>query len=172
MDFAGICDRLRALGAPGFLGADEPRAADPKDKKSKARVGEPIALVAPELLPDFLRTCRDDPRLSFELLVDLTATDPSKDSPELWVGVQLLSIRHKHRLAVKARLPKANPTLPSCVPIHRGAQWHERECAEMFGIVFAGHPDPRHILLPDDWVGYPLRKDYEFPKEYHGVSCV
>ena len=54
---------------------------------------------------------------------------------------------------------------------YRASQWHERECAEMFGITFVGHPDPRNILLPDDWVGYPLRKDYEFPKEYHGISC-
>jgi NADH-quinone oxidoreductase subunit C len=57
------------------------------------------------------------------------------------------------------------------VPVYRASQWHERECAEMFGIVFEGHPDPRNILLPDDWVGSPLRKDYEFPKEYHGISC-
>jgi NADH-quinone oxidoreductase subunit C len=171
MDFSGICDRLRALDAPGFLGSDEPRAADPKDKKSKGRAGDPYVLVAPERLPEFLRVCRDDPRLSFEQLIDLSAADPSKDSPDLWVGAQLLSIRHKHRLAVKAVLPKASPSLPSCVPVHRGAQWHERECAEMFGITFRGHPDPRHILLPEDWVGFPLRKDYVFPDEYHGISC-
>ena len=57
------------------------------------------------------------------------------------------------------------------VPVHRASQWHERECAEMFGITFEGHPDPRNILLPDDWIGHPLRKDYEYPKEYHGISC-
>ncbi len=61
--------------------------------------------------------------------------------------------------------------MPTCVPVHRTCQWHERECAEMFGITFTGHPDPRNILLADDWVGYPLRKDYEFPEEYHGISC-
>ena len=61
--------------------------------------------------------------------------------------------------------------MPSTVPVYRASQFHERECAEMFGITFTGHPDPRNMLLPDDWVGYPMRKDYEFPKEYHGISC-
>jgi NADH-quinone oxidoreductase subunit C len=171
MDFRGIVDRLRAIDAPGLLGSDEPRRADPADKKDKGRAGDPFVLVEPERLPAFLEVCRDDERLSFELLIDLTATDPSKDEPDLWVGVQLLSLRHRHRLAIKCRLPKAAPELPSSVPVHRAAQWHERECAEMFGITFRGHPDPRHILLPEDWVGHPLRKDYVFPDEYHGISC-
>jgi NADH-quinone oxidoreductase subunit C len=61
--------------------------------------------------------------------------------------------------------------MPSSVSVHRGAQWAERECGEMFGITFEGHPDPRNILLPEDWIGSPLRKDYEFPEEYHGISC-
>ena len=74
--------------------------------------------------------------------------------------MQLISVRHKHRLAIKCLLPKANPSLPTCTTVHRTCQWHERECAEMFGITFRGHPDPRNILLPDDWVGFPLRKDY------------
>jgi NADH-quinone oxidoreductase subunit C len=171
MDFPGIHDRLQVIRAPGVLGVDLPRKADPKDKKDKGRAGEPFVLADPARLADFLEVCRDDERLHFELLVDLTATDPSKDDPNLWVGVQLLSVKFRHRLAIKALLPKAKPELPSAVPIYRAAQWHERECAEMFGITFVGHPDPRNILLPDDWIGHPMRKDYEFPKEYHGISC-
>ena len=85
--------------------------------------------------------------------------------------VELLSIRHKHRLSIKALLPKSAASLPSATAVYRAAQWHERECMEMYGITFTGHPDPRNMLLPDDWVGYPMRKDYEFPKEYHGISC-
>lgn len=171
MDFQGICDRLRGIGAPGMLGVDEPRPPNPKDKKDKGRAGEAFALVDPAGLVPFLEVCRDDERLAFDLLIDITATDPAADAEHFWIGVQLLSTRHRQRLAIKCLLPKARPELPSTVPVYRAAQFHERECAEMFGITFAGHPDPRHILLPDDWVGYPLRKDYEFPAEYHGISC-
>jgi NADH-quinone oxidoreductase subunit C len=171
MDFQGICDRLRVIGAPGLVGVDEPRRPNPADKKDKGRAGEAFAVVDPSELVPFLEHCRDDERLWFEVLVDLTATDPAADAEHFWIGVQLLSVRHRHRLAIKCFLSKANPVLPSTVPVYRAAQFHERECAEMFGITFSGHPDPRHILLPDDWVGFPLRKDYEFPKEYHGISC-
>jgi len=171
MDFQGIHDRLRAIGAPGLVGADEPRQGDPKDKKDKGRAGDPFVLVDPQRLTDFLRVCRDDERLCFEMLVDLTATDPAKDQAHLWVNVQLLSLRHRQRLAIKCLLEKAAPRLPTTVPVYRASQWHERECAEMFGITFEGHPDPRNVLLPADWVGHPLRKDYQYPKEYHGISC-
>ena len=171
MNFQGIHDRLVALKAPGLVGVDEPRAPNPKDKKDKGRAGDPFVLVDPQKLAQFLEICRDDERLRFELLIDLSATDPAKDAPDLWVNVALLSVKFRHRLAIKCLLPKSAPSLPTTVPAYRAAQWHERECAEMFGITFAGHPDPRHILLPDDWIGYPLRKDYEFPKEYHGISC-
>ena len=171
MDFRGILDRLRATGAPGLLGHDLPRAADPKDKKDKGRLGDPFVLVDPQQLPAFLEHCRKDERLSFELLVDLTAVDPSKDDPNLRVVVQILSLAFRQRLTIKCALPKAEASLPSSASVHRGAQWHERECAEMYGITFRGHPDPRHILLPEDWVGFPLRKDYVFPDEYHGISC-
>lgn len=171
MDFQGIHDRLQVIGAPGLLGVDLPRVPKPGDKKDKGRAGDAFVLVDPQKLVQFLEVCRDDERLSFELLADLSATDPSKDNPNLWVNVGLLSIKFRHRLAIKAVLPKAQPSLPTCVPVYRASQWAERECAEMFGITFVGHPDPRNILLPDDWVGSPMRKDYEFPKEYHGISC-
>ena len=171
MDFRGILDHLKVAGAPGVIGHDLPRPPNPQDKKDKGRAGDPFVWVDPQRLPAFLEFCRDDPRLSFELLIDISAVDPSKDDPNLWVVVELLSLAYRHRLAIKCALPKAAAVLPSSASVHRGAQWHERECAEMFGITFAGHPDPRHILLPEDWVGFPLRKDYVFPDEYHGISC-
>jgi NADH-quinone oxidoreductase subunit C len=171
MDFSGILDRLKALDAPGLLGADEPRAKNPEDKKDPGRAGDPYVLVDPQKIVEFLRLCRDDHELHFELLCDLTATDPAKDDEDLWVNYNLLSIANRHRLAIKGHLPKSAPSLPSAVDVYRAAQWHEREAAEMFGITYVGHPDPRNILLPDDWVGHPLRKDYEFPKEYRGISC-
>ena len=170
MDFQGIHDHLRAIGAAGLVRADEPR---PPDKKAKdpGRAGQPFVVVGADEIVAFLRVCRDDSRLAFELLVDLTATDPKADDPSLWVNIELLSVRLKHRLSIKVFLPKENLRIPSATAIYRAAQWHERECAEMYGITFVGHPDPRHMLLPDDWVGFPMRKDYVFPKEYHGISC-
>jgi NADH-quinone oxidoreductase subunit C len=171
MDFTGIHDRLRAVRAPGLVGVDQPRKPDPAVKKDAGRAGDPFVLVEPQRIVDFLTVCRDDDALAFEILADLTATDPKADEPDLWLNLNLLSVRRRHRLAIKAVLPKAALRVPSATAVYRAAQWHARECAEMFGITFVGRPDPRNILLPDDWVGYPLRKDYEFPKEYHGISC-
>ncbi|MEM7516143.1 MAG: NADH-quinone oxidoreductase subunit C [Planctomycetota bacterium] len=170
MDFEGIYDRLRAIDAPGLVDVDRPREPN-KEKKDKGRFGEPYVVVDPKRIDSFLFACRDDERLRFELLVDLTGTDPAADDENLWINIHLLSVANKHRLAIKCLLPKENAVLPSAVPVYRAAQWHEREAGEMYGITFTGNPDPRNILLPDDWVGYPLRKDYEFPKEYHGISC-
>jgi NADH-quinone oxidoreductase subunit C len=171
VDFRGIHDRLRAIDAPGLTGADEPRMPDPENKKDKGRSGDPFVLVDPNALPAFLQAVRDDERLKLDMLIDLTATDPGVDDEQLWINVQLISMTHRHRLAVKCFIEKKNPVLPTTVQVHRTSQWHERECAEMFGITFEGHPDPRNILLPDDWVGSPMRKDYEYPDEYHGISC-
>jgi len=171
MDFQGIYDRIRSIQAPGVTGCDEPREPNPEDKKDKGRFGDPYVLVEPQRLAEFLECVRDDASLKFELMADMTATDPSKDDENLWINVQLLSLEHKHRLAVKCLLPKADAVMPTSVPVHRGAQWAEREAGEMYGITFEGHPDPRNILLPEDWVGSPMRKDYEFPEEYHGISC-
>ncbi len=171
MDFNGIYDHLRAIGTAGIVGCDLPREPDPEDKKDKGRGGDAYVIVDPDHWVDFLTVCRDDEALGFELLIDLSATDPGTKDEDFWVNVQLLSIKNKHRLAIKLMLPKEKASIATATTIYRAAQWHERECAEMFGIRFEGHPDPRNILLPNDWEGYPLRKDYVFPTEYHGISC-
>jgi NADH-quinone oxidoreductase subunit C len=169
MDFAGICDRLKAIGAPGVVRFDEPSAGEGDEP---ARAGQAFVVVEPAHIVEFLFVCRDDQHLSCEQIADVFGTDPKKDDEYLWVGYELLSVSRRHRLAVKCLIPKSDPRIPSATAVYRGARWSEREAAEMFGIVFEGHPDPRNILLPDDWVGHPLRKDYEFPVEYHGISCV
>ena len=96
--------------------------------------------------------------------------------PHLEVVYQLFSLTHKHRIAVKARLPRWNNDTPGDLPeidsvshVWAIADWHEREAYDMFGIEFTGHPNLRRILCPEDWVGYPLRKDYESPLEYHEI---
>jgi len=170
MEFQAIVDRLRALNAPGIVGADEPRSPN-KAEKDPGRSGRAFLNVEAAKLVDLLFVCRDDERLQFEVLVDITASDPGAEDTNLWILVELLSVKQRHRLALKALLPKEAPTLASATAVYRAAQWHERECMEMYGVTFEGHPDPRNILLPDDWVGHPMRKDYEFPTEYHGISC-
>ncbi len=170
MDFQAIHDRLVAIDAPGLVRAELPREPNKKEK-DPGRSGESYVVVDSARMVDFLLACRDDERLDMKLLVDLSAADPAVDDENFWVLIQLLSIEKKHRLSIKAFLPKDNARMPTATAVHRGAQWHERECAEMYGITFEGHPDPRNILLPDDWVGHPMRKDYEFPTEYHGISC-
>lgn len=70
------------------------------------------------------------------------------------------------QVTVRVQVPKSNPVLPTLTGFYKGCLWAERETAEMFGLTFEGHPDPRHLLLPEDWQGYPLRKDYEYPLDH------
>ena len=112
MDFQAIVDRLKALSVPGLVDVDLPRPVN-KAEKDPGRGGQPFVIVEPARIVDFLRVCRDDERLGFELLIDITASDPSADDENLWVLIELLSVKHKHRLSIKAFLPKAAASLPS-----------------------------------------------------------
>ncbi len=86
------------------------------------------------------------------------------------VVYHLFSYRHRHAVVVKAAASRDAPTLPTVSTVWRAAIWQEREIFDLLGVVFTGHPDLRRILLPEDWVGHPLRKDYVEPTEYHGIS--
>ena len=85
------------------------------------------------------------------------------------MGYDLWSFAWRHRIAVKVFVNRAAPIVASVQAIWPAANWHEREAFDLLGIQFEGHPDLRRILCADDWVGFPLRKDYEFPREYHGI---
>jgi NADH-quinone oxidoreductase subunit C len=92
------------------------------------------------------------------------------------VVYHLSSITKKHSMVVKVKIPRWKddvegqcPEVPSVTSVWRTADWHEREVYDLSGIWFTGHPDLTRILCPEDWVGYPLRKDYEMPLEYHGI---
>ncbi|MEW5803685.1 MAG: NADH-quinone oxidoreductase subunit C [bacterium] len=78
----------------------------------------------------------------------------------LEIVYHLCSITRKHKITVKVKIPREKPKVPSLYPVFKGADWHERETAEMLGITFTGHPDPRHLLLREDFEGFPLRKDF------------
>ena len=115
---------------------------------------------------------KDDPELSFGFLSDLTATDWPGRLPRYWLAYHLLSLEHRHRVRLKVGLAEDDATVPSVVGIHPTANWLEREVYDFYGVVFEGHPDLRRIIMPDDWEGHPLRKDYALGgvgTRYHGA---
>ena len=111
-------------------------------------------------LYDVMLYLRDHSEFSFDYLVDVTALDYLGDEERFVLVYQLYSYQTSRLIRVKTRLPQ-NQTAPSVTSIWRTANWLEREVYDMFGIEFSGHPELRRILLPDDWRGYPLRKDYD-----------
>lgn len=123
------------------------------------------------------RFLRDDPRMAFNMLQCLSAIDLLEDN-KLAAVYDFFSIpldggdevpKLKHHFAVRVVTDRDDPHLPTVSHLWPTADWHEREAYDMMGIVFDGHPNLERILCPDDWEGYPLRKDYEFPLEYHGI---
>ena len=121
---------------------------------------QPIYTVTLDRLYDVMLYLRDRRELSFDYLVDVTALDYLGDKERFVLVYQLYSYQSSRLIRVKARLPE-DQTAPSVTSIWRTANWLEREVYDMFGIEFSGHPKLRRILLPDDWRGYPLRKDYD-----------
>lgn len=96
----------------------------------------------------------------FETFVDVCAVDNLNRDPRYDVVTNLLSMQHAQRLIIKVGVPGDDPTIPSISEIYPGANFYEREAWDLFGIVFEGHTDLTRLLLPDDWEGHPLRKDY------------
>jgi NADH-quinone oxidoreductase subunit C len=88
------------------------------------------------------------------------------------VVYHVYSYEKKHRIVLKCFLDRADPVLPTVQEVWRAANWQERECFDLLGVLFDGHPDLRRLLLPDDWEGHPLRKDYTEPDHYHGIPTV
>jgi len=137
-------------------------------------LGQDVARVPRGTWMEFGSAVKD---AGFETCVDVTAVDWMRQRPERFkVVANLLSIQHRLRLRMITTAPREEPTVASLVPIWPGANFAEREAFDMFGIVFEGHPDLTRILMPDDWDGYPLRKDFgvgsvpvQF-KESHKVS--
>lgn len=124
--------------------------------------------VSPEKWLDVAQELKSNPALGFDWLTCLSGLDLIAEGL-LAVRYDLWSTSQDHALAVRVGCSREKPVLPTVCTIWPAANWHEREAYDFFGIQFSGHPDLRRILLSDDWVGFPLRKDYEFPREYHGI---
>jgi NADH-quinone oxidoreductase subunit C len=150
---------------------------------------DPFVVVDPARLVEVCTFLRDDPRLRFEMLNDISGVDYLEPDakkaakagiePHLEVVYHLSSFSHPgRRFTVKVVLPRWKndtpgelPEVPTLVDVWRTADWQEREVYDLVGVTFRGHPNLQRILLGDDWVGHPLRKDYEFPLEYHDIRC-
>lgn len=126
-----------------------------------------FVVVAPGAILQVARFLRDDPSMKFDSLMCLSGVD-YKDSFAVAYHLHSLSLRHK--VGVKALLPKEDPRLDSVDSVWPAANFMEREAYDMFGINFSGSIDLRRVLLPEDWPGHPLRKDYVYPESYHGVK--
>jgi NADH-quinone oxidoreductase subunit C len=135
----------------------------------KGDVAEPYFKVDAASIVEVCRFLRDDPALKFEVLSDLTALDWPKEE-KIQVVYHLYSYAHKHQIVLKVDLPRDNPKLATAEDIWKVANWFEREVYDLFGVIFEHHSDLRRIMLPDDWVGHPLRKDYVEQEEYDGIS--
>ncbi len=129
--------------------------------------GQECVVVRKEAILEFMRRLRDDESMLFNFMMDLTAVDylGKRDAGSRFeVVYHLYSLKHNHRIRVKAPLSQADPTIDSVVQVWRGADWFEREAWDMYGIVFKGHPNLKRILLYEEFVGHPLRKDYPLKK--------
>jgi NADH-quinone oxidoreductase subunit C len=111
--------------------------------------------------------CKEDPDLDFKSLMSLSGVD---DHANIKVVYHLHSLTKRHKIVLKVTVTKIEPVTLTVTGVWQGANWFERECFDLFGVRFEGHPDLRRLLLPDDWEGHPLRKEYVFPTEYGGVD--
>lgn len=165
-------DQYFAADVEAHPAVRELRAAMPEAIVDVVRFRDETTIhVVPAQLRDVAMFLREHPNLTFNVLSDLTAVDMLRlrTAPRFDVAVMIYSLRNRVRLRLKAGVDDDQP-VQSLVPIWNGANWLERECYDMFGIIFEGHPNLRRILLADDWdEGFPLRKDYplrgwkEFP---------
>jgi len=136
--------------------------------------GELTLFVKAANLREVATTLRDNEKLRFEYGLGVNGVHyPDETDREFHAVYELLSMTHNRRIRLEVAVPASNPHLPSLVEVWGGMNWHERETYDMFGIIFDGHPALTRILMPDDWQGFPQRKDYPLggiAVEYKGAT--
>ncbi|MDA0987304.1 MAG: NADH-quinone oxidoreductase subunit C [Bacteroidetes bacterium] len=128
---------------------------------------DPYIIVEAKSIKEISTFLRDDESLSFDFLNCLSGLDLKG---KLATVYHLSSMKHNHKFVIRIEVATEQPNIPSIESIWKTANWHEREAFDMFGIIFDGHPDLRRILMPYDWDGYPLKKDYQVPEFYNGMK--
>jgi NADH-quinone oxidoreductase subunit C len=132
---------------------------------------DPFCVVKRERIVEVCAFLKAEPGIEIDFLEDETAVDwPKRNVIE--VVYHLLSYTHRHAIVLKVEADRAAPVVPTVVGVWKTANWFEREIYDLFGVDFPGHPDLRRLMLPDDWVGHPLRKDYQETGGWHGISNV
>jgi NADH-quinone oxidoreductase subunit C len=158
--------------------AAAPAPDDPRVERLRAQFGDKLLeaevsarelsfLVEPDVLPEFVLALRQEILAAQHGFTDACGVE-REDSYECLYRFALVS--EPLRVAVRVQTPKAKAVLPTLTHLYKGALWPEREFAEMFGVLMTGHPDLRHLLLPEDWPGFPLRKDYVYPLEHPWIA--
>ncbi len=161
-----------AEAAPGVPAAP-PTRLPPKRVEAKAPIYmTPGAWIPAERLTGICRFVAADPAFALDYLSFVSGVD-YPEQKRIEVVYHLFSSQHRHELLLKVRVPRDDPRVETVTSIWRGADWHEREAYDLLGIVFEGHPNLRRIMMTDDWVGHPLRKDYiyEDPEWLKGLAA-
>jgi NADH-quinone oxidoreductase subunit C len=148
------------MDAPTLIGVLQQAVPGAEFEDSPSSDLHPTIYADRDHLPEVARALRDAPALGFEFLAELTAVDFHPREPRFEVMYILVSIAHRARLRLKVRLHGEDAHLGTVTGVWPAANWLEREVWDLFGIAFDGHPDPRRLLMPEDWEGFPLRKDY------------
>ena len=126
-------------------------------------------MVEPARIAEVCRFAKSEPALRFDCLSNLSGVDYPKQNA-IQVVYHLFSYPLRHWIVLKVNATRDDPVVPTVSGVWRAADWQEREVFDLLGVTFSGHPDLRRILMPEDWPGHPLRKDFVEPEEYHGIS--
>lgn len=156
MTFEGITEQIKSQN--GEIIIEENHESSPKS----------ITIHVKDMISCFQLLYAND-QLFFDMLSCITGVDNGKEANTMEVIYNFYSIPFDHHLMVKVNLERGKPEIPSVAHIWKTANWLERETYDMFGINFTNHPDLRRILLPADWQGHPLLKDYEEQETYRGI---
>lgn len=129
---------------------------------------DPAIFVERSAIVSVCQFLRDEPGLEFDCLSNLSGVDYPK-KPAIQIVYHLYSYKHLHVVVLKVDALRDDPAVSTVEGVWKGANWMEREVFDLLGVTFEGHSDMRRILMPEDWVGHPLRKDFVEPEEYHGI---